>query len=79
MTEAINIKEVRIKSVDSLSESAKREVTAKLEALPDGFNYRGYAKVSYAENSPLKVVDIAPIEGTGVDFFDELIDRVIQE
>ena len=45
------------------------EIRRKLEELPAEFKFKGYAKVSYAETSPLAVVNVEPIEG---DILDEL-------
>lgn len=50
-----DIKEVRIKKVSELSATAQNEVRQKLAAQNTDFNFKGYAKVSYTENSPLSV------------------------
>lgn len=61
--------EVRVKKVEKLSSVAQSEVKEKLKAAPKGFNFKGYAKISYAETSPLRMVSVEPIEGTPIDFF----------
>ena len=66
------IKEIRIKEVEELSEEGKKEVRGKLNEINKQgtpFDFRGYAKVFYAETSPLRAVKIEPIEG---DIRDEL-------
>jgi len=73
------IKEIRIKKVENLSPSAQREVEEKLKEVSENFNYRGYAKVSYKENSPLSVVSIDPIEGTIIDVFSGIMNKIKKE
>lgn len=68
--------EVQIRKVSLLSEAAKQEVKEKLSQLNDNFKFMGYAKVSYAQNSPLRVVSVDPIEGTVVDYFNELANKI---
>ncbi len=71
-TKIEEVKEVRIKKVETLSQAAQNEVRDKLSAKDDNFNYKGYAKVSYIETSPLSVYSIDPIEGTIIDVFNNL-------
>lgn len=76
MAEKNEIKEIRIKKVVNLSSSAQKEVKEKLASKSEGFNYQGYAKVSYRENSPLSVVSVDPIEGTILDVFSEVMGKI---
>jgi hypothetical protein len=69
------IVEVQIRRISQLSDAAKREVESKLEGEPDTFNFKGYAKVSYAESSPLRVVSVDPIEGTINNYFKSLVEQ----
>lgn len=71
-----DIVEVQIRKVSQLSEAAKKEVESKLTKLDDNFRFKGYAKVSYAQNSPLRVVSVDPIEGTVVDYFNDLAKQI---
>lgn len=61
------IKEIRIKEVRDLSEKGKKEVMDKLKKLPATFDFIGYAKVFYVAASPLKAVEVEPIEGNIID------------
>lgn len=70
------IQEIRIKKVSTLSPVAQKEVREKLEKEGERFNFKGYAKVSYAEGSPLYVVSVDPIEGTIMDVFDEVMKEI---
>ena len=63
------IKEIKIMEVSSLGDAARKEIRTKLQNLPEGFRFRGYAKVAYIQNSPLSVYSVDPIEG---DIIDEL-------
>lgn len=71
-----NIVEVQIRKVSQLSEAAKREVELKLSQMDDDFNFNGYAKISYARASPLRVIRVDPIEGTIVDYFNKLAEEL---
>ncbi|MHB1709495.1 MAG: hypothetical protein ACYCT2_08495 [Thermoplasmataceae archaeon] len=72
------IVEIQIRRVKQLSEVAQREVESKLANLPQNFNFRGYAKVSYAESSPLRIVRVDPIEGTINNYFNDLSRQINQ-
>jgi hypothetical protein len=75
----VEIKEIRIKKVNTLSETAQQEVIGKLSQLAKAqpkFNYQGYAKVSYVEHSPLSVYSVDPIEGTIVDFSEYVFNKI---
>ena len=63
------IKEIRIREVDKLSCKAQNEVFEKLKEKSEEFDFQGYAKVFYAETSPLEAIKVEPIEG---DIIDEL-------
>jgi hypothetical protein len=69
------IVEVQIRKISQLSDAAKREVESKLEVEPDTFNFKGYAKVSYVEYPPMRVVSVDPIEGTVNDYFKSLVEQ----
>ncbi len=73
-----NIVEIQIRKVDQLSDAAKSEVELKLSKQPDTFNFRGYAKVSYAESSPLRVFSVDPIEGTVIDYYHSIAKSIKQ-
>ena len=67
--------EVRIEEVLTLSEAARSEVALKLQSMSKDFvenKYKGYAKVSYAKKSPLRITGVDPIEGTIVSYYKEL-------
>ena len=66
------IREIRIKKVANLSPSAQAEVRTKLEDVSESFNFRGYAKVSYVETSPLRVISVDPIEGDTLDILEQI-------
>ena len=66
------IYEILIRKVNSLPESARREVYQKLEAMKEPFNFRGYAKIVYTHSSPLRVASVDPIEGNIVTYFSEI-------
>lgn len=70
------IVEIQIRKVGQLSEAARREVEEKLKNVPDSFRFRGYAKISYAESSPLRVVSVDPIEGTIFDYFKDIRQKI---
>lgn len=64
--------EVNIEEVVNLSEAAQSEVAVKLQGMSTDFvqkKYKGYAKVSYARKSPLRVISVDPIEGTIVSYY----------
>lgn len=65
------IYEIRIRKTSELSPEAQNEVAEKLSGMADHFNYRGYAKITYSHESPIKMIGVDPIEGTIVDFFKE--------
>jgi hypothetical protein len=71
-----NIVEIQIRRVKQLSEAAKMEVEEKLKSVPEDFEFRGYAKVSYAESSPLRVVSVDPLEGTIFDYFKSITRQI---
>ena len=71
-----DIKEIRIRKVANLSSVAQKEVENKLAMLPNEFNYKGYAKVSYKEISPLSVVSVDPIEGNIINVFSDIMDKI---
>ena len=62
--------EIRIKKVSELSEIAKQQVFQKVEHKGEDFKFSGYAKLTYAEASPQRIINIEPIEGNGNDEFD---------
>ena len=64
--------EIRIEEVSSLSAAAIEEVRQKLLKTPKEFQYKGYAKVSYVKNSPLRVSSVDPIEGTIVTYYRDI-------
>lgn len=70
--------EIKIKKVDELNSIAQLEVMEKLQTthLKD---FRGYAKVTYAECSPLRIVNVEPINGTIIDFYRQLISTMPQK
>ncbi len=70
------IVEIQIKKMSQLSDAAKQEVREKLDEMAAPFDFKGYAKVSYAESSPLRVVSVDPIEGTVIDYFTELAKQI---
>lgn len=70
------IVEIQIRRVKELSEVAQREVESKLSNFPTSFNFRGYAKVSYAESSPMRIVSVDPIEGTINNYFNDMMRRI---
>jgi len=67
--------EFRLKRITSLSISARKEVEAKLNAL-DGFNFQGWVKVSYSNNSVPEVISVDPIEGSGIKYVELIMDSV---
>lgn len=69
---ANNIVEIQIRNTSQLSDAAKREVFSKLKDKPDSFNFKGYAKVSFAQASPLRIISVDPIEGTINDYFKDI-------
>ena len=75
----IQIKEIQIKKVVILSSQAREEVNIKLqkeyETNPD-FNFQGYAKVSYTEDTPLSVFSVDPIEGDILNVFSDIMRRL---
>lgn len=76
------IKEVRIKRVRDLSPVAQQQVHEKLNRLQaenPSFQFKGFAKVRYVENSPLSVYDIEPIEGDASSYFAGIMDKVRAE
>jgi glycine cleavage system H lipoate-binding protein len=68
LPEKEKIVEIAVRKTTDLSEAAQSEVNIKLQAVRDGFNYKGYAKVVYVESSPTRIKSVDPIEGTILDY-----------
>lgn len=72
------IYEIRVRKVVELTPEAQDEVKIKLINMPEGFRYKGFAKVTYTKASPLTITGVDPIEGTAIDFFKHISDTVRQ-
>jgi len=73
------IEEIRIRKVEKLSSEARSEVAEKLKKIRADnteFDFVGFARVFYAEASPLEVVDVEPIEGTIIDELKRLAETL---
>ena len=70
------VEEVRIEKLSNLSISAQKEVQEKLAGLPENFTFKGFAKVSYGYGSPLKVLYVDPIEGTSLNYFNSILNKI---
>lgn len=75
-TERPQIYEIRVRKVIELTPEAQQEVTTKLIGMPEGFKYKGYAKVTYMKASPLSISSVDPIEGTAIDFFKYISETI---
>ncbi|MBS3138260.1 hypothetical protein J4207_00980 [Candidatus Woesearchaeota archaeon] len=66
--------EIRIVDVKNVSDSAAKQVRQKVneeKKIKPSFDYKGYAKVTYATASPPKVINIEPIEGTPMSYYKQ--------
>ena len=63
--------EIRIASIENMSEGAKRKVISEVSKKSKDFknNFQGFAKITYVTASPKKIDSIEPIEGTIVEYF----------
>lgn len=69
-----NIFEVRIVSIKNMSEQQKTEVIKMVEQQNPEFqkNFMGFAKVTYKNASPKKIVSVEPIIGTIIQYFEKV-------
>ena len=66
--------EVRIISVEHISEMAKEQVSRQVAQMKpeQRKNYMGFVKITYVTASPPRIKDIVPIEGTINDYFNSI-------
>lgn len=69
-------KEIRIRRVVDLSSGAQELVYRAVEEKGSAFKFSGYAKLTYAETSPLRIISVEPIEGDVNDEFDTILDNI---
>jgi len=74
--ESPQIYEIRVRKVGELTPEAQEEVKLKLIKMPEGFKYKGFAKVTYTKESPLTITGVDPIEGTAIDFFKHISETI---
>ena len=73
------ITEIKLRKYGQLSEEAQKEVSKKLESLGKDFDYKGYVKISYAEEPTFHVVSVDPIEGTAFSYFNRVMNDAKRE
>lgn len=76
--------EINYIKTTKLTKEEQQDVQEQLNNISGDFNYIGYSKVSYAidkkvstqDNPILKIIKIEPIEGTIIDEWDKIMDKV---
>jgi hypothetical protein len=69
------ITEVKLRKYGQISLEAQKEVSKKLESLGKDFDYKGYVKISYADEPTFHTVSVDPIEGVPFDYFNEVMNN----
>ena len=73
---ADKIVEIKVRKVSELSEIAKKQVLAEAVSKGEHFRFSGYAKLTYASASPLRIIKIEPIEGNANEQFDKELEEL---